>query len=92
MTLFRYYEWLDYKEHEELKTLMDWKPTWIPIIAFPELVHQWKLHFAESPNAGQFSIGKMRGKEEGIGYGISNCIFCFDNYIIMFLLKCVFIS
>ena len=64
MIIFSYYEWLVYKEHEELNTLMDWKPTWIPIIAFPELVHQWKLHFAESPNAGQFSIGILREKKK----------------------------
>ena len=66
----RYYEWMDYKEHEEAKNLIDLKPLWIPVIAFPELVHQWKLHFAESPNAGEFCIATLRGKEQSIGYSM----------------------
>eukprot|EP01083_Nonionella_stella_P294251 1000452_1 len=70
-----YYEWLDYKEHQSSNNLIDWKPSWIPIITFPEVMHQWKLHFAERPNSGQFQVSLLNGKDDDIGYDPKYCKF-----------------
>ena len=49
---------------------MEWTPAWIPIITFPELINQWKMHFAERPNSGKFQLTRLHGKENEIGYGM----------------------
>ena len=70
-----FYEWLDYKDHQLNNNLSEWRPSWIPIVTFPELIHQWKLHFAEKPSTGKFCIGLLHGKEEDIGYDPKFCKF-----------------
>ena len=70
-----YGEWLDYKEHKQMRNLMEWTPAWIPIITFPELINQWKMHFAEKPNSGKFQLSRLHGKADAIGYGMLSLYF-----------------
>ena len=64
------HEWKDFESHKQRKNLAQWRPHWIPTVAFPELVTPWKLHFAEKPTVGKFWISALRSgfPEDDIGY------------------------
>eukprot|EP01083_Nonionella_stella_P031570 86449_1 len=71
-------EWLSYKDHQLTNRLTEWKPSWVPIIAFPELMNEWKFHYADKPNSGKFSISCMYSKDDEkaeIGYDPESCLF-----------------
>lgn len=68
-------EWTEYKEAKSKGTLPEWRPHWVPVIVFPELVESTKFQFAERPNVGSFQVSRIKGIPDEIGYDPTLCRF-----------------